>query len=379
MKLTTEHEALLQDIKISNSATVELLGEIADQEIKKIVQDIIDKFIMFIKGNVGSDLDMTLTMEDTKRIAFSNNYDIHLRTSDFKKMLRFAKYKLEKIGRGKVLDTNDLGGSIVEFYHKGYDYGKMYKAFPVFSQHFRIATGQLNIIHGIPGHGKSEFADMLFLLMVQEHNSKICYYSPENFPHELHVEKILSKLIKKPFHPNQYTERMTSDEMIEGLAYMSDKYCFIEPYEDDLSLDAILSLFKRSIKKGFDTFVIDPWNEIDHIKNKGQSDHEYIGEALRKCRKFAKQYSVNLFIIAHPNKIQKDKITGVRGVPTPYDISGSSHWFNKAENIMCIYRQEHCVEVHIQKIKQKMYGKVGVVNFVYDVPTGVYEELKEQN
>ena len=134
MKLTTEHEALLQDIKISNSATVELLGEIADQEIKKIVQDIIDKFIMFIKGNVGSDLDMTLTMEDTKRIAFSNNYDIHLRTSDFKKMLRFAKYKLEKIGRGKVLDTNDLGGSIVEFYHKGYDYGKMYKAFPVFSK-----------------------------------------------------------------------------------------------------------------------------------------------------------------------------------------------------------------------------------------------------
>jgi twinkle protein len=80
----------------------------------------------------------------------------------------------------------------------------------------------------------------------------------------------------------------------------------------------------------------------------------------------------------HPAKIYRNK-DGTRPVPTPYDISGSAHWYNKADNIICVHRDQangsQDVELHIQKVRFKHVGHLGLAILKYDKVTGRYFEL----
>ena len=62
--------------------------------------------------------------------------------------------------------------------------------------------------------------------------------------------------------------------------------------------------------------------------------------------------------------------------PTPYDISGSAHWYNKASNAATIHRDQakggQRVEIHVQKVRFKHLGHVGGSALFYDKVTGRY-------
>ena len=65
-------------------------------------------------------------------------------------------------------------------------------------------------------------------------------------------------------------------------------------------------------------------------------------------------------------------------VPTPYDISGSAHWRNKADNCLTIWRDENepdaPVKVFVQKIRFREVGKVGLIELHWNVVNGRYED-----
>lgn len=366
------HADLLNNIETFNENN-KLIKEIDPGMIPRYIERCVVKYTDFIKGNVGhSDLDKTLLMETAKdTVGDCSLFDLTF--IDFKKMLELAKMRLSILGRGKNITLDTLGDKIANFYKTGYQKCKSFKYWDKFSAHYRVPKGQLNILTGIPGHGKSEFLDMLLLKMVTEHNEKVCYFSPENYPFELHAEKIISKYVGKPFNDGQ-TQRMSIDEMSSAMAWMSDKYFFTEPNENDISLDAVLNLFDKAIKKGATACVIDPWNELESTRPIGMSETDHVGNSLMKCRRFARSRNVHFFIVAHPQKLYKDK-EGKRGVPTPYDISGSAHWYNKADNCLTVYREIDKVIVYVQKIKFKMYGSIGDIGFEYNIPTGTYTEI----
>ena len=105
---------------------------------------------------------------------------------------------------------------------------------------------------------------------------------------------------------------------------------------------------------------------------------EYISGALTTCRCGHGSANLHLWIVAHPAKIYKDTATGKRAVPTPYDIAGSAHWYNKADNIVTVHRDQAegspLVDVHIQKVRFKHIGRVGLVQLSYDKITGRYSD-----
>jgi twinkle protein len=85
--------------------------------------------------------------------------------------------------------------------------------------------------------------------------------------------------------------------------------------------------------------------------------------------------NIHVWIVAHPTKLQKTE-RGVYPVPTPYDISGSANWRNKADNCISIYREnmEHRISVHVQKVRFKDNGKPGVIELDYDPVSGRFSE-----
>ena len=75
----------------------------------------------------------------------------------------------------------------------------------------------------------------------------------------------------------------------------------------------------------------------------------------------------------------REKSTGEYPVPTLYDINGSAHWRNKADNGLCVWRdfssEEKAVDVHVQKIRFRQIGRIGVAKLRYLKPTASYREL----
>ena len=71
-----------------------------------------------------------------------------------------------------------------------------------------------------------------------------------------------------------------------------------------------------------------------------------------------------------------------------YDISGSAHWYNRADNGICIYRQADKetgilrdeVDVYVQKIKFKVHGSQGLVHLTYERESGrFYEDAQKSS
>jgi hypothetical protein len=80
--------------------------------------------------------------------------------------------------------------------------------------------------------------------------------------------------------------------------------------------------------------------------------------------------------VAHPKQLQQ-----WRGeAPNLYDISGSAHFINKADNGLVVHRSWRSdgdpreVQILVRKVRNKAAGKVGDAVLLYDRVTGTYAE-----
>ena len=75
-----------------------------------------------------------------------------------------------------------------------------------------VRLGEITVITGIPGSGKSEWMDALMVNLAKRHNFHFAIYSPENHPLEFHVSKLLEKVMKLPFSDGP-TPKMTLEQV----------------------------------------------------------------------------------------------------------------------------------------------------------------------
>lgn len=241
---------------------------------------------------------------------------------------------------------------------------------------YTVKTGQMTIVTGIPGSGKSEWLDAVMVNIAQDAGWSFAVFSPENFPPQRHLQKWLEKLTGKPFGKGQ-SPRMTEEEIQHWMPFCDEHIQFLVP--DEPTLDEILGLSVAQVyRMGVKGIVLDPWNEIDHTRPASMTETEHISQCLSRIRQFARHYDVHMWVLAHPRMLHKDKQTGEYTVPTPYEIAGSAHWFNKADNCISIWRNKvddtKPVEIHVQKIRFREVGSLGVAYLQYDKVTGEYHD-----
>lgn len=280
-----------------------------------------------------------------------------------------------------IVCASDLIDELKNYYENGLPPGDR-TGWATVDPHYTVMPGQFTIVTGIPSHGKSEWLDALMVNLSDKW--QFCVFSPENFPHEIHISKLLEKYHKKPFQKG-IAERIQRSELPDGIWHMDEHFGFFKP-SPDLQVPDIPTILNeagawfetrgRNYKRGL---VIDPWNELEHRRPDRNSETEYISQCLSQVRQWAREFEVHVWIVAHPMKLQKDPRTGNYPVPTPYDISGSAHWRNKADNCIAIWRDVEAdtqmVQVHVQKVRFKHIGKPGVVELRYDRITGQYNDL----
>lgn len=278
-----------------------------------------------------------------------------------------------------VYTVDDFEQDILTQYEHGYERGHQ-TGWAAIDKHYTVRPGEWTVVTGIPGMGKSEFLDALAVNLAKLQGWRIGVCSMENLPISRHFAKLAEKFTNLPFQERLECQKMSKEELKKAISWANEHFFFLMPDEQDLTVDGVLKLAKILIfRHGITGLIIDPWNELDHAIEKGDSETRYISAALSKIRRFARQNKIHVWVVAHPTKLQKDG-SGKYPVPTPYDISGSSHWRNKADNAIAVHRpnmadfKDRRVEVHVQKIRFKEVGKVGMVELQYDYITGRYAQ-----
>jgi twinkle protein len=228
--------------------------------------------------------------------------------------------------------------------------------------------GYTSVVTGIPGHGKSEVIDQILIQMAIDYSIKGAFFTPENWPTEVHIIKLIEKSLgKSAFKSNEL-------ELKKAKTFLNEYFYWVYP-EEGYQLETILEKVRQAVLKyGIKWFVLDPWNKLEHKRN-GMSETDYISSSLDLISIFNKKNGTHCFIIAHPTKMKFNEKTGAYDVPGLYDINGSANWYNKADIGLSMYKKgDGQNTLYAQKVKFKFWGSVGSINLSWNKENGRYDE-----
>jgi twinkle protein len=247
---------------------------------------------------------------------------------------------------------------------------------------FKLFAGELCVITGRPGDGKSSFVMHMLRNMGRLHGWSFGIFSPEmpTVPfmrdklRRIHLgKKTHDRQLDK--HGNERTVQLVSDEeLTEADAFIEQHFIFIDTdpngeADADLTLEWLIDRAIDSVYRyGIRVLVIDPWNEVEHAKDPRELMTDYISRSLRKLKRFARSYEVAVIVVAHPTKE-----AGLSDVSL-YGIEGSAHWVNKPDHGLIVDRETNdegdltgLSVLKIQKVRfQPETGRKGEVLFGYD-------------
>lgn len=229
-------------------------------------------------------------------------------------------------------------------------------------RHFLPYAGGLTVITGVPSHGKSAFALNLLVNLAQLHGWRSAIFSPE--------------MPVVPFLRKQLIN-ICGGSRAQAVAFLDDMLCFMDAdhsgaTDEPFTLDWVLDKATEAVlRHGIKCLLIDPWNEMEHCRNRDETMTDYIGRALRAIKRWARDRQVAVIIVAHPTK--NVVVDGaIRGVNL-YDIEGSAHWFNKCDHGIVV-RRNHEMEtttIDVAKVRFRDTGERGeiVMKFRKDIDT----------
>mgnify|MGYP001597116784 CR=1 FL=1 len=240
---------------------------------------------------------------------------------------------------------------------------------------YSISPGLLTVVTGYPGGGKSELVDQLMINIAGEHGWKFAIASFEN-PPKLHIAKLMAKREKKPFFPGRL-QRMDKWELDRAFNWVGKHFHFIHNDDGSLcQLDSLIDRIKTAVMRyGIRGVVIDPYNYIARPKDSNET--EWVSDMLTQLCALAKAYGLHLWFIAHPSK-QPYSPDGKARIPDGNSISGSAHFWNKADFGLTVHRpapkENYEAEVHVWKCRFSWLGKQGYCRLLYDPATFSYTE-----
>lgn len=286
-----------------------------------------------------------------------------------------------------VLD-GDQKENMLDIFRKGRERGKLTHFFEL-DDLFTYLRGEVTLVTGLPGDGKSQFMRQLALVKSAIDGWKWACFVPEDFPVDYFYEDLCHSFIGKGTD-KVYSNRMTESEFIEAMNFVSEHFFCIYPEPNEETGETPLPTNQwinqrinfLKLKYGVNAYIKDPWNKIMH--DFGQREDLYLAAELSREKFFASQFDA-AFYIAHPTKMHKNG-DGAYPCPTPYDVSGGAMWNNMMDNCITVYRPDRWidsaskkVEFHTYKIKkQKLVGKLGKVEFEFDIVSNRYF-LNERN
>lgn len=222
---------------------------------------------------------------------------------------------------------------------------------PLLRSVWRPRPGDFTVITGIPGHGKSLFINWTIVELARHYGLKIALASFELADSD--AKEIFRGLAHQAPADDlsTYTLRQIDQWLDERLLLM------MPPDGGEATLEWLWECLETAVMRhDCRMVVIDPFNEIEHLRRRDETETEYIGRVIRMLRHFGRRFETHVVVIAHPAKSRDPD--GGNYPPDLSSISGSAHWCNKPDVGLTVWRDQQNLTTIINR-KARYEGKCG--------------------
>lgn len=235
----------------------------------------------------------------------------------------------------------------------------------------QIVPGTLTVFTGYANMGKSTVMNAVLGHLVR-HNIPVCIASFETDVKPILRDYLRASIAQIPIHDARTKPQPGTDALIEDNVRIITQ---LVDEDDEMDLDAFLDLCRTAVlRDGVRFILLDPWNELEHKRRRDETETDYISRALRAIKKFAKQYQVAFWVVAHPTKPHE----GAVKVPGLLNISGSANWANKADYGLTYHRarpDENRAELRVTKVRMGLPGQKGSSFVEFDHRVSSFREV----
>lgn len=242
---------------------------------------------------------------------------------------------------------------------------------PGMDEFWTLQPGGLTVVTGIPNHGKSGVVQQIAVDVARSDGWRWAVFSPEHSP-QRHVIRLIEKFSGKPFSKQWISET----DVHCAIDWLHEYFALIRPEEDRPTIDFILERARwAAIRMGINGLIIDPWNQVESARPSNMTETEYIGDCLRKVRRFGESHGVCTIVVAHPTKLRR-KDDGEFDPPSLYDIAGSANWANMVDAGVVVHRNNatQTTEIFIRKIREQPdMGSIGSITLRFNEEKRRYE------
>ena len=234
---------------------------------------------------------------------------------------------------------------------------------------FKPTPQTLTICTGIPGSGKSAFLSWVTVQLATNAGWGAAILSAETST-QIHILQLAALYCQKPFIG---VNKMTEQELSKALDWIEQRFFFLD--ESDTEIDSVLERAQAAVlRHGVRVLVIDPYNFlVGSTVSKSDNQVETINRLLVSLKSFAVQYSIAVFLVAHPVKQYRGNDGGAAPVPTGYSISGSASFYNLADSGITVTRTGDGKSlVTSWKARFPWIGSCGEAKLDYDPEIGTF-------
>lgn len=218
-------------------------------------------------------------------------------------------------------------------------------------------VGTMSVGTGTPGAGKSTFTTFAAYHVARNEQIRVGIMGFETHPYRTrdHLARLYSQ---KPW------DDLSGKERADFLAFADQHFRIVHRTfdgDDKHNLGWLKSMiYTLAVRDECKMIIIDPWNELEHLPEPGESMTSYINFALQQIRQWAQQFDTHICLIAHPRKMGTE---GQMRCPTGYDIADSAAFFNKPALGFSVHKEvdedagESWVKVQTWKVREtQLYG-----------------------
>ncbi|WP_372570379.1 toprim domain-containing protein [Ruegeria jejuensis] len=218
-------------------------------------------------------------------------------------------------------------------------------------------VGAMSVGTGTPGSGKSTFTTFAAFHIAKHENIQVGFLSFETHPHRTrdHLARLQTG---KPW------DALSEPQRVECGAFLDRHFRIVHRTYDDTpghNLGWLQSMiYTLAVRDNCKLIIVDPWNELEHMPEPGESVTNYINFALQQIRTWAEKYDTHICVIAHPRKMMTD---GKPRSPTGYDIADSAAFANKPSLGFTVHQEvdedagEQWVRLSTWKVRDtQLYG-----------------------
>lgn len=237
---------------------------------------------------------------------------------------------------------------------------------PSLDEFFLFKEGNLVIINGTDGTGKSVFIWWLMMIAAMYHGWKGIIFSSENT-----LGSFMRKMIQYYWGkqlPRSSNYAMNDMEYKIARKFVEDHFTLIKAQEDLYNYKDIINMIKKTRKMGnYKYAMIDPYNslKIDLSGYSKLNTHEYHYEGISEIKAYGQKNNFGWYVNMHAVTAAARAKDGEKKypiAPLKADTEGGQKFANKADDFLTVHRvvghptEWMITELHVRKIKETDTG-----------------------